>query len=312
MHHSDVLNRPILDNSTIIHRFKIVKLLGRGGYGDVYLVNDIISGIQYALKTEYLQSTRTAMTTELEICGKIRGSSFTQVVSVGNTSSIRYYAMKLCGFSLTTFRKTKIFKLLKANILIQIAIETFKTIQKFHNFGYVHRDIKPSNFLFQKVHHRPICLIDYGLSCRHIDELTHQPFPKGSGKFIGTSKYVSLNVHHHISYGRRDDLMSWFYSMVEIGTGSLPWKKERDRNAIEKCKSEITVFNLCEKLPHSFLKIYHIIKYMDYEECPQYDKILLILRNTLNEVTESDSLPWSMFLQMIFEESDKITFEDCN
>jgi len=55
------------------------------------------------------------------------------------------------------------------------------------------------------------------------------PQPRPSVGFRGTGRYASLNAHNGIELGRRDDLWSLFYTLVEFLRGKLPWRKEKDR-----------------------------------------------------------------------------------
>lgn len=51
----------------------------------------------------------------------------------------------------------------------QIGIELTKTIQEFHEMGFLHLDIKPDNVLIGKRNEGKICLIDYGISEKYTD-----------------------------------------------------------------------------------------------------------------------------------------------
>lgn len=47
---------------------------------------------------------------------------------------------------------------------------------------------------------------------------------RGEVGWRGTTRYGSLKAHRRLDLGRRDDLESWFYMLVEFTRGSLPWK----------------------------------------------------------------------------------------
>jgi serine/threonine protein kinase len=95
-----------------------------------------------------------------------------------------------------------------------------RAIESFHGHGFLHRDIKPSNSLIRPSRKYPLALIDYGLSRPYCDCLTGNPIPpRHNPGFVGTSKYASINAHAGVELGRRDDLYSWFFSMVELWAG---------------------------------------------------------------------------------------------
>lgn len=58
-------------------------------------------------------------------------------------------------------------------------------------------------------------------------------------EFRGTSMYASLNSHYHMDLGRRDDLWSLFYVLVDLLRGA-PWRafqgKKNGRQESQKCK----------------------------------------------------------------------------
>uniref|UniRef100_A0A1I7X9X9 Protein kinase domain-containing protein n=1 Tax=Heterorhabditis bacteriophora TaxID=37862 RepID=A0A1I7X9X9_HETBA len=51
---------------------------------------------------------------------------------------------------------------------------------------------------------------------------------RGSAEFRGTLRYCSPNVHEKKEQGRRDDLWSLFYVLIELHCG-LPWQTIRDK-----------------------------------------------------------------------------------
>ena len=52
-----------------------------------------------------------------------------------------------------------------------------------------------------------------------------------NAQFRGSSKYASVNTHQNEDQGRRDDLWSMFYLLVEVLDGELPWTEVRDHGS---------------------------------------------------------------------------------
>lgn len=58
-----------------------------------------------------------------------------------------------------------------------------------------------------------------------------RPSREQSG-FRGTARYASLNSHQGKDLGRMDDLWSLFYVLIEFVTGTLPWRKLKDKDQV--------------------------------------------------------------------------------
>lgn len=79
--------------------------------------------------------------------------------------------------------------------------------------------------------------------------------------FRGTVRYASLAAHELKGLRRRDDLISMYYSFLELLTGHLPWRKTNDKEAVAKLKREYS----SEMLAHAFASeitkfVHHILK----------------------------------------------------
>jgi serine/threonine protein kinase len=131
-------------------------------------------------------------------------------------------------------------------------------IEELHKTGFVHRDIKIANFLLQPKMHNSLCLIDFGISASYIDQKTGNHIACSEVKvFDGSDIYASPNAHKGLNLSRRDDLISWFYSIVEMRDKCLPWTGKTDFNIIGRMKKKISIKSLCSSLPSAFPKIYH-------------------------------------------------------
>ena len=125
-----------------------------------------------------------------------------------------------------------------------------------HNKNYIHRDIKPDNFLMEHDNLPVIKLIDFGLAKKYRNPVTkaHIEF-KENQNFVGTVRYVSLNVHKGYMESRRDDLEAICYVMLYLIKGMLPWEgmladtKEEKYKLIGKYKEMKTPDFMFKKLP---------------------------------------------------------------
>jgi serine/threonine protein kinase len=159
-----------------------------------------------------------------------------------------------------------------------------RVIQQLHNRGFVHRDIKPSNFLINDDDNVPLILIDFGLACTYRDA-AGEHLPQENGHFHGTKRYASLNAFDHVGLGRRDDLISWFYSVVELLKGKLPWSSAKEADSIRAMKEAIDVRTLCRSdfgpAPPALVTIWDGLMALVYGEEPKYAQIIGILREHL-------------------------------
>lgn len=281
-------DRPDFDPGKVIeNRFTVIQKLGRGGFGDVYLVEDT-NKQRYALKTEYLIAKKQALEREIGFLKKIKNPFVPKVYFSGEDDICRYFVMDIYGPSLMVCKKSTMRGFLPPQFVILIAEETLYIMETIHKLGIVHRDIKASNFLLRPHNKYPLCLIDFGISNYFIDPKTKHLIPNEGGKFVGTAKYASINVHKRNQQTPRDDLMSWFYMLADLSLKRLPWSKTKDKNEILSIKESTSASDLCQNLPYPMIELYRNINSLEYGEKPNYNELHEILKRAMNE----DSLEW--------------------
>ena len=90
-----------------------------------------------------------------------------------------------------------------------------------HCAGIIHRDIKPSNFVMgnqaSEEDRSKVYLCDFGLAKEHLDMNTLEVYPpRKHTDFRGTIPYASLTAHQKKELGRKDDLWSYFFIILEF------------------------------------------------------------------------------------------------
>ncbi|OHT04792.1 CK1 family protein kinase [Tritrichomonas foetus] len=284
--------------------FQIVQKLGSGGYGEIFSVEAPHNHQLLALKTENLETKNRAMSNEIEILKYLPEKPFfPRVISSGTTSAVSYFVMPLYGPSLSSIRHNIDYDHFSLPTVFRIAAETIRIIETLHKCGVVHCDIKPSNFLLNQAEFGGFVLIDFGLSAIYRNENgQHISFQNSEG-FRGTLKYASVNVHKMVEITRRDDIISWFYTLIELAKGKLPWKDVQDHNLSMSCKQSISPDKLCSGLPRQMKTIWNSIKDLKFNEDPNYDLIKLEIQRVFveNEWDEFTPYDWEVQPEIILK-----------
>lgn len=88
--------------------------------------------------------------------------------------------------------------------------------------------MKPANILLSdKGHDNTLYLVDFGLA-KKVKGLTGNSFLDSNEYFAGTPLYASIGSSQNRPTCFADDLESWFYCVVMILTGTLPWQLDDD------------------------------------------------------------------------------------
>jgi serine/threonine protein kinase len=212
-----------------LEHFRILKLLGQGGMGAVYLAEDTRLGRQVAIKT--LKPERAAkprakerFLREARLAAALDHDHICPIYHVGEDSGIPYLAMPLLkGQSLDDRIKGK-HKLPPAEV-IRLGIQIAAGLAAAHDKGLIHRDIKPSNLWVEAIPGREssegrIKILDFGLA-RSSDTDTGLT---QSGTILGTPAYMAPEQARGEKVDARADLYSLGVVLYRLATGELPLK----------------------------------------------------------------------------------------
>lgn len=277
--------RPLYEFGHRFGHYKVIKRIGQGGYGDIYLVKKNHVPEFYALKVEFTNARKQALKKEISFIENLQGSDYFPLeIEFQDKEYYRMLVMELLGPSVSVLRRYCENRHFSLGTTLKISKKMLNTLEEFHKRGFIHRDIKPSNFLLKPRQEDIFCLIDYGLCKKYIDKDTGSLIPQADNPgFKGTFKYASVGTMRGHDQSRKDDLISWFYSMYEMYVGRLPWRELKDKEPTIKMKRHFTEEDEYLNLPMSLQSIFEYINSLTFYEEPDYDMIRTKIDDTFNE-----------------------------
>src|SRR5450755_2606650 len=183
---SPVVDSALIDQPKEIGRYRVQKILGKGGFGLVYLAYDDQLKRAVAIKVAHARliaqaSDAEAYLTEARTVANLDHPNIVPVHDVGSTEQFPCFVVSkyIDGTDLFTRLKQSRLSITEA---VELAATVAEALHYAHKQGLVHRDIKPGNILLDKSG-RPF-VADFGLALRE------QDFGKGPN-FAGTPAYMS-------------------------------------------------------------------------------------------------------------------------
>ncbi|CAO4365848.1 unnamed protein product [Caenorhabditis nigoni] len=224
--------------------YTVVRLLGEGGFGAVYLVKDD-KGKQAAMKVERKIEKRKHSKLKMEIAIlKLVGTGkhFTKIVDRGKKDKEGFFflVMELVGKSLGDLKSERAEKVFSFATGLGVASQCLEAVEELHKFGFIHRDLKPANYacgLDDKKH--LIYILDFGIARKFLNTKNELKTPRETVGFKGTVRFAPLACHRNFEMGPKDDCESWFYLLLDlILVGGLPWRKLNEKMDVLKSKEE--------------------------------------------------------------------------
>jgi len=201
-------------------RYLLVRLLGRGGMGSVYLAHDQELDRDVAIKFPVFDkrpefNAVERFRREARAMAALHHPNLCPVYDVGQLDGRHYLTMAyLEGHTLTDAQ-------LSQSEAIRIVSSVARALQSAHEAGVVHRDLKPANVMLNP-RGEPI-VMDFGLASRDAAseaELTH------SGLIIGSPAYMAPEQvkSEHDQIGPRTDVYALGVILYQLLTRRRPFE----------------------------------------------------------------------------------------
>lgn len=264
-----------------IGQYRILRKLGMGSFGETFYAESLVDKTRFAVKFEKKNpQNKSFLRNEHAVLADLKDCRYViESYDAEFTADYSYITMECLGPSLTSVQN--IFGDLSTKTVLRVAVHMLLAIKELHAHGYLHRDIKPSNFLIVPNRRTVVKMIDFGLSRRFISD--DGEFIPGNKGFVGSWKYSSISAMKRNEITQRDDLISWFYSIVDMTRGKLPWSRCSKERSILRIKETVSPQKLCEKCPKQYLPIYFYIMSLEEYEIPDYNLILSFLLEAIDD-----------------------------
>jgi serine/threonine protein kinase len=226
-----------------IGRYKIVKLLGQGGMGKVYLAKDLTLNRLAALKLlpAYLvedDGSIVRFQKEALTASAVSHPSIAHIYEAGIEENQRFIAMEYVeGITLRDLlNKQKIDVITAFDIIIQ----TGNALIASHQAGIIHRDIKPENIMIRPDGY--IKVLDFGVAKLLTDGQSQNPSHLQNYSFkdtipglvMGTVNYASPEQIQGKKVDYQTDIWSLGVVLYEVLTGLKLFEKKDSRKASAK------------------------------------------------------------------------------
>lgn len=218
-------------------RYRIERLLGRGGMGVVYEAHDPILNRTVALKIidphrVWREDNRGRFRGEAEAAARLQHANIVQVFEFGEEGGTLFCAFELvAGGTLAQRLHDAAMAFREAAQLVAILADA---AQYAHQRQVIHRDLKPANILFTTNGTPKIA--DFGLAKRLDDTSAHTL----DGTVLGTPSYMAPEqaYGHLAAIGPRTDVYALGAVLYESLTGRPPFQTPDGLATVEQVKHE--------------------------------------------------------------------------
>jgi tetratricopeptide (TPR) repeat protein len=238
-----------------IGRIRLVRELGRGGFGIVFLAEDPTLRRQVALKVPYAQTLgdpelRKRFVWEAEAAAKLSHPNIVSVLEAGEAGAVLYIASEYCpGTTLAEWlaeRKEPAPPRSAASLVATLG----EAVHYMHSRGILHRDLKPGNILLAapRAEASPAVAVagpelegfvpkvtDFGLAkvLERVGDETR------TGTAVGTLRYMAPEqVYGRVKdIGQHTDVYALGVMLYELLTGRAPFQGDSDLETREQIVS---------------------------------------------------------------------------
>ena len=215
--------------------YQMLRELGSGQYGKVYLAENQLTGERRAVKVISKKAEtlggKSKFISEVEILARLNHPNIIRIYEMFEDEKKYYIVSELCtGGELFDFITQQ--GHLSEDMAAEIMRQLLSAVSYCHENHIVHRDLKPENLLLDSPvvadHSCTIKLIDFGTSCLYED---HSRLKQR----LGTAYYIAPEVLE-MNYNEKCDVWSCGVIMFILLSGFPPFTGKTDEEILRKVK----------------------------------------------------------------------------
>jgi eukaryotic-like serine/threonine-protein kinase len=204
-------------------RYQIIRELGRGATGKVYLADDPFAKRQVAIKVAFPEALTTEdgpayksmFLNEASLAGKLQHPHIVQIYDAVVEEKFSYIVMEYVeGGTLEQFTQPQ--NLLDTSQVVEVIFKCVRALAYAHSLGLTHRDIKPGNILVSDGTN--IKVADFGAAINKVADRTIVS-QVGSPAFMAPEVITGSAQASHVS-----DIYALGVVMYYLLTGRLPFQ----------------------------------------------------------------------------------------
>lgn len=283
--------------SEAISHYRIIKELGAGGMGQVYLAEDTRLGRQVAIKFlpasyQYDPERRTRFLAEARATSALRSPHIAAIYDIGEHEGAMYLVMEYVeGEVLSEILKRGPLQIREA---IDLTVQIADALSEAHSLGIVHCDVKASNLIVNE--RGMVKLLDFGIASATSvkeSEPDDRTTPVGQqtavGVVVGTVSYMSPEQAIGRALDHRSDIFSLGVVLYETLTAHLPFEGETTVEIIDKIihAEPMPVARLNYTVPPDLERI--VRKCLEKDRERRYQSVRDLLIDLRNLQRDSDS-----------------------
>ena len=209
---------------TKIGKYLIIKEVGRGSTGVVYLSHDPYYRRDVAIKVYNIEASdedrarvaRKMFLSEAHMVGMLQHPNILPIYDAGEESNRCYIVTEHVHGARTLAAYCKPDNLLPVEDVVEIVYKCAKALHYAHSRGVIHRDIKPSNLMLTQSN--DVRIIDFGIALVADSDISRIEGIAGSPSYMSPEQVQSEEITN------RSDLYSLGAVMYELLTGFRPFR----------------------------------------------------------------------------------------